>query len=85
MGEKGRIRMYQITPEDYFSQQVALRRIEPKKEEVKNTPQLQPIIIGQPNPQNQNTSDDKFFFLSVLAIIALFCIALVILSGDSKK
>jgi len=79
--------MYQITPEDYFSQQAALRRIEPKKEEVKNTPQLQPIIIGQADTQNQNqnTSDDKFFFLSVLAIIALFCITLVILSGDSKK
>ena len=81
--------MYQITPEDYFSQQVALRKTKPK-EEVKSIPQVQPVIIGQADTQTQNTnsqnsSDDKFFFLSVLAIIAIFCITLVALFGDKKK
>ena len=79
--------MYQITPEDYFRQQAALRRITPKqeakKEEVKSTPQPQPIIIGQPETQNQNTLD-KFYPLIVLAIIALFCITLIVILERKK-
>ena len=79
--------MYQITPEDYFRQQAALRRITPeqeaKKEEVKSTPQPQPIIIGQPETQNQNTLD-RFYPLIVLAIIAIFCITLIVIL-DRKK
>ena len=79
--------MYQITPEDYFSQQARMRRIEPKqeakKEEAKSTPQPQPIIIGQPETQNQNTLD-KFYPLIVLAIIAIFCITLIVIL-DRKK
>ena len=79
--------MYQITPEDYFRQQAALRRITPeqeaKKEEVKSTPQPQPIIIGQPETQSQNTLD-KFYPLIVLAIIAIFCITLIVIL-DRKK
>ena len=79
--------MYQITPEDYFRQQATLRRITPKqeakKEEVKSTPQPQPIIIGQPETQNQNTLD-KFYPLIVLAIIAIFCITLIVIL-DRKK
>ena len=79
--------MYQITPEDYFRQQATLRRITPKqeakKEEVKSTPQPQPIIIGQPETQNQNTLD-RFYPLIVLAIIAIFCITLIVIL-DRKK
>ena len=79
--------MYQITPEDYFRQQAALRRITPKqeakKEEVKSIPQPQPIIIGQPETQNQNTLD-RFYPLIVLAIIAIFCITLIVIL-DRKK
>jgi len=79
--------MYQITPEDYFSQQARMRRIEPKqevkKEEVKSTPQPQPIIIGQPETQSQNTLD-KFYPLIVLAIIVVFVLALIVIL-DRKK
>jgi len=75
--------MYQITPQDYFSQERRIRGIEPKKEEVKSTPQPQPIIIGQSQPQNQNTLD-KFYPLIVLAIIVIFVLALIVIL-DRKK
>jgi len=69
--------MIQITPENYFSQQAQVRRIEPKQEEKK--PTSPPIIIGQPQPTpiNQESTMDKFYPLIVLGIIALFLITLI--------